>query len=57
MNVSQFASLGGKARWKGKTKKQRSVEMTRIGKFRKKAKNKGKKLSTDTSLHDKHDRV
>lgn len=33
MNVSEFASLGGKARWKGKTKKERIEFATRISKL------------------------
>lgn len=32
LTVNEFASLGGKARWKGKNKKQRSEAMKRIRK-------------------------
>ena len=30
LTVQQFAALGGKARWKGKTKKQRSIAMKKV---------------------------
>lgn len=30
MDITDFARLGGKARWKGKTKKQRSEAMKKV---------------------------
>ncbi len=30
LTVTQFASLGGKARWKGKSKKDRSIAMKKV---------------------------
>lgn len=44
LTVSEFAALGGKARWKGKNKKERSIAM-------KKVRAAALKLST-TSKHD-----
>jgi hypothetical protein len=33
LTKKQAGKLGGKARWKGKTKKQRSEEMSRVAKL------------------------
>lgn len=38
MNVTEMASLGGKARWKGKTKKERSEHAKRMVEAREKKK-------------------
>jgi hypothetical protein len=35
MNITQFARLGGKARWKGKSKKERSEAMKKLVRMRK----------------------
>lgn len=51
LTVKEFASLGGKARWKGKTKKQKSLEMQRVSKARltKKKKKRASTIYTEKS--------
>lgn len=42
MEQKEMASLGGKARWKGKTKEERSKEMQHVASFREKKNEKNK---------------
>ncbi len=59
MNITEFARLGGKSRWKGKTKKQRKEAMRNVALARwKKAKkallDKDIHRNADTALANKH---
>ena len=38
MTIKEFATLGGIAKWKGKTKKDKSIIMTKVSHSRKKEK-------------------
>ena len=48
LTIKEFASLGGKARWKGKTDAEKSIAMSHVSKGRltKKKKKRASTLST-----------